>query len=104
MMRILKQKKPTAVVVTDDIMSFGVIRAAIDYGLKVPQDVSLIGFNNIPLSAYANPPLTTIDISTFDLGVKSAELLLKNIKNKDFVADHIIVPVKLIERKSCIKR
>ncbi|WP_434564944.1 LacI family DNA-binding transcriptional regulator [Thermoanaerobacterium thermosaccharolyticum] len=104
MMRILKQKKPTAVVVTDDIMSFGVIRAAIDYGLKVPQDVSLIGFNNIPLSAYANPPLTTIDISTFELGVKSAELLLKILKNKDYIADHIIVPVKLIERKSCIKR
>lgn len=102
MMRILKHKKPTAVVVTDDIMSFGVIRAAIDSGFKVPQDISLIGFNNIPLSEFANPPLTTIDISTFELGVKSAELLIHNLKNKDAKANHIIVPVKLIERKSCI--
>lgn len=102
MKRILQKKKPTAVVVTDDIMSFGVIRAAIDDGLKVPQDISIIGFNNIPLSEFANPPLTTIDISTFDLGVKSCELLIKNLKDKkDGNVNHIIVPVKLVERKSC---
>lgn len=102
MKRILENAKPSAVIVTDDVMAFGVIRAAIDKGYKVPKDISIIGFNNIPLSAFANPPLTTIDISTFDLGVKSAELLISKLQNKLDNADHIIVPVKLIERKSCV--
>ncbi|MGB9679026.1 MAG: LacI family DNA-binding transcriptional regulator [Thermoanaerobacteraceae bacterium] len=103
MKRILEIDVPTAVVVTDDIMAFGVIRAAIDKGYKVPKDISIIGFNNIPLSAFANPPLTTIDISTFDLGVKSAELLIYKLKKIEKQVDHVIVPVKLVERKSCIQ-
>jgi len=103
-MRILEREKPTAVVVTDDVMAFGVIRAAIDKRYRVPEDISIVGFNNIPLSAFANPPLTTIDISTFDLGIKSAELLIARLKQKDVDTDHIIVPVKLVERKSCVAR
>ncbi|WP_031314288.1 LacI family DNA-binding transcriptional regulator [Caldanaerobacter subterraneus] len=104
MMKILERAKPTGVVVTDDVMAFGVIRAAIDKGFRVPEDISIVGFNNIPLSAFANPPLTTIDISTFELGIKSAELLIARLKQKEIESDHIIVPVKLIERKSCVSR
>ncbi len=70
---------PTAILAASDQMSFGAVRAVREAGLRVPEDVSVIGFDNLPLSACFTPPLTTVSIPRHDLGVAAVEMLLNLI-------------------------
>ena len=70
---------PTALFCINDIAAVGAIRQLQTRGLRVPEDVSVVGFDNIPLTEMITPTLTTIDQSTYDLGFMSADLLFKNI-------------------------
>lgn len=101
--------KPTAVFVGNDMMAFGAIRAIEDAGLKVPEDVSVIGFDDIPLAKTYSPPLTTIAQPIKKVAKETVELLVKRIeKNRNGNAStaayqKIVLDVKLVERKSCRK-
>lgn len=66
---------PTAVVATSDLKAYGAIEAINNAGLKVPEDISVIGIDDIPLSKYYSPALTTINQNSFKLGERSVELL-----------------------------
>jgi DNA-binding LacI/PurR family transcriptional regulator len=93
----------SAVTTINDLLSVGVYRAVAKYGLRIPDDISVIGNDNIPLSKFLNPPLTTINQPKLLLGYKSAELLLKYIKEKEnpfSTLKTITLDVKLIQRKS----
>lgn len=70
-------ERPTAIFATNDLMAMGVLSAAWDLGLKVPEDVSLVGFDDIKLAGYTTPPLTTISIDKVSLIVQALEMLLK---------------------------
>ncbi len=103
MKKLLSNKKrPTAVVVADDLMAFGVMRAIKEEGLRIPQDISVVGFNDTPLASYVDPPLTSVEIFVFDLGYNASEVLINQLEQEDDQKKHIIVPTRLKIRKSSI--
>jgi LacI family transcriptional regulator len=78
-----KRQRPTAVFAHTDVTAYAVMKAATDCGLRVPQDVSVIGFDDIESSAQINPPLTTIQQPFVEMGKRAAELLLADILAAD---------------------
>ncbi|MBM7542326.1 LacI family DNA-binding transcriptional regulator [Amphibacillus cookii] len=91
---------PTALVIADDIMSFGVINMLEEIGISCPEDISITGFNNLYLSEITRPLLTTVDIQIFNLGVQAAKCLIEKTKDKEEPAKRIIVPHEIIYRNS----
>jgi len=101
MIKLLTLKEPPSAVFTiTDTMALGAIGAASYLGLKVPEDVSVIGFNNEPGSAEFNPPLTTLDASSLAMGKQAAETLLARIQDPQRPAVEIKYAVTLITRAS----
>ena len=95
--------KPTAVFAAGDMMAIGAIKAIQETGLKVPDDISIVGFDDIELSQYITPSLTTIKQDSHTIGQQAADLLLKQINNKKKIPLGVMVPVDLIERESTKK-
>ncbi len=82
---LLKGKgRPTAIAAANDQMAFGAIKAARALGLAVPKDLAVAGFDDIPLSSYFDPPLTTVKIPMHDLGAASMKMLLGLISGGKF--------------------
>jgi LacI family transcriptional regulator len=79
---LIRKERPTAVFSANDQMAFGAIRAAKELGLSVPDDLSVVGFDNIPFSAYYEPSLTTVGIPMYDAGVAAMEMLIQQISGK----------------------
>ncbi len=90
----------TAVVAGNDLLALGVIDAATAAGLSCPRDLSVVGFNDMPLAGRLNPPLTTVNVPELSLGRTAAATLLDVIANPDRPPDQIVVPVTLVERGS----
>lgn len=90
----------TALVVADDIMAFGAMRAARERNLKLPNDISIVSFNNTPMGQYMDPPLSSVEIQAHELGVEAADLLLHQLVERKIIVDRRIVPSELIMRKS----
>ncbi len=97
------KETPTALVVVDDLMAFGIINTLEKMGLRVPDDISIVGFNNLLLSEISQPSLTTVNINIFDLGYHAAKNLIEIINNPDEPAKRIIVPYQMTIRGSCKK-
>lgn len=97
------KEAPTALVVIDDLMALGIINKLEKMGLSVPHDISIVSFNNLLLSEISNPPLTSVDIDIFHLGMHAAKILIEKIKNPDEPEKRIIVPYKMVIRNSCRK-
>ena len=95
---------PTGLVVSDDLISLGIISALDKYGYEIPADVSIVSFNNVYLSEITKPALTTVDINIYELGVQSAKALIDKTVNKTEQAKSIIIPHKVIYRDSVSKR
>ena len=83
---------PTAIVCVNDFMAFGVIRELREQGLRVPEDVSVTGFDNIKLSEYCFPPLTTLHIPRDQIGHMVADSLLSGIQREEPARDVMIEP------------
>ena len=95
------EDRPSAVFAMSDLMAIGVMDAAREYGLQVPRDVSVIGFDNRTCSQYSYPKLTTVEIPLKEMGRKSAQLLLNLIEEKKTGFDlNIELDCQLIERDS----
>ncbi|GGE80562.1 LacI family DNA-binding transcriptional regulator [Priestia taiwanensis] len=92
---------PSAIVVTDDVMALGVLSALREENLKVPEDISVVSFNNSILSEIASPPLTTIDVHIYQLGYEAAKCVIDRIEVPDTAPKSVIVPTKLIVRQTC---
>lgn len=80
-------ERPTAFFATNDMMALGAIEAVIDAGLRVPEDVSVIGFDDIALCAHLRPALTTIAIPKQELATRSMELVLRRVDDRAVDAD-----------------
>lgn len=91
---------PTAIFCANDLSALGAIAELKKSGVRVPQDISVIGFDNINVAQYSHPPLTTIEQPIFEMGKAAAELLLAKINNKQVTSQGRIFPVKIIERDS----
>ncbi|NWF69750.1 MAG: LacI family DNA-binding transcriptional regulator [Chloroflexi bacterium] len=102
-MRILLEQMPdlTAVFATNDLMAIGAMNVLQRAGRRIPDDVSVIGFDNVPQSAAMFPALTTIAQPTEQLARTSISLLLKRINGSGDPAARILLPTHLIERESC---
>ncbi|SDK47938.1 LacI family DNA-binding transcriptional regulator [Sediminibacillus albus] len=92
--------RPTAIVVTDDLMSLGVLSTLEESGVQVPRDISLVSFNNAYLSEITRPALTTVDIHIHELGAQSARALIERTVDKTVPSRRIIVPYNIIYRNS----
>lgn len=94
---------PTAMVVSDDILAVSLERVCIQCGLSIPEDLSIISFNNSLFARLTHPPLTSIDVNSCQLGIEAASQLINHIENPNLLATKIIVPHSLVERESCQK-
>lgn len=91
----------TAVFCANDEMAAGLIRAAHERGRDVPRDLSVVGFDDIPLASFLWPPLTTVAQDFTAIGESLVDLLMRQIRNPEEIADvHIVVPVELVVRAS----
>ncbi len=91
---------PTAIFACNDLMAIGVISAAAQLGRDVPAQLSVIGYDNIRLSAFANPPLTTIVQPGYEQGVLAAKLLLERIQDPDLPPRREVLDTRLLVRQS----
>ncbi|RKX77895.1 MAG: LacI family transcriptional regulator [Spirochaetes bacterium] len=79
-----QSNRPTAVFAANDQMAFGVIKAAREIGLHVPDELAVVGFDDIPLSYYFEPPITTVKIPRYELGVAAMQMLIDLINGNNF--------------------
>ncbi len=93
--------RPEAVFAGNDLMALGAIRALREAGLRVPEDVAVVGFDDVPAAAAANPPLTTIRQPTGRMGVVATEMLIDVIEHPVTSRHRIVLPTELVIRKSC---
>ena len=92
----------TALVCYNDVSAFGAIRALVDHGLRVPEDVSVVGFDDIQGAAYHNPSLTTIRQPLQQMGVVAARILLQRIRGQATFPDAVpILPELVIRESTC---
>jgi DNA-binding LacI/PurR family transcriptional regulator len=99
--KLLAQKRPfTALVSFNDIAAIGAIRGFRDYSLRVPEDISVVGFDDIQGAAYHNPSLTTIRQPLRNMGTTAARLLLQRLRNPKEEASHVAIVPELIIRES----
>lgn len=96
-------RKPTAVVCSNDWTAIGALHAILAAGLRVPDDVSLLGFDDIPLASYTNPALTTIRMSAVEVGSTAFQALFSLIGEDHVEGDVYQVPTKLVVRESTAK-
>jgi LacI family transcriptional regulator len=93
--------RPRAVFVANNLMAMGALQAIGDAGLRVPQDIALVLFDDIPWAACMNPPLTAVAQPTYDLGLSAARLLLDRLVEPHRPIRHVVLRTTLIVRSSC---
>ena len=76
-------KRPTAIFCYNDVMAIGALQTLRNAGLRIPEDCSITGFDNTPVSKYATPPLTTYDQPRFEIGVEAAKMMLNLLDEKE---------------------
>jgi LacI family transcriptional regulator len=99
---LLRKDRPTAIVCGNDQVAMQVYAAAASLGLQVPQDLSIIGFDDLRLiSETLYPKLTTVALPYFEIGRKAVELSISSRQQEEGWAPRILVPCPLVERQSC---
>jgi len=92
---------PTAVFVACDLVAFGALVAIKERSLIIPDDVALVGFDDVPLAHYVDPPLTTVRLLAYELGYRAATLLTQLISGEPVEEQEILLQTKLVVRQSC---
>lgn len=100
---ISMQNRPTAVFAISDLMAIGAIKVFRQKGLRVPEDMAVVGFDNLSFSAMYDPELTTISQPTFKMGCKAMELLLNRINGTNGETENMIMKYELVVRESTVK-
>ena len=95
---------PTAIFAANDVSAFGVVDAVRNRDLKIPHDISIIGFDDIPEAAAMRPALTTVRQPLVEMGRAATQLLLEYIENPDLHMRQVILETELIIRESCVQR
>ncbi len=94
------EKQPTAVLCANDLIAIGAIRAIKEKGLKIPEDISIIGFDDLIISSYLTPPLTTVRQPLFHLGKEAVVTLMSMIRGEKENYQEIEIETRLIKRES----
>jgi DNA-binding LacI/PurR family transcriptional regulator len=90
----------TAVLVASDVVSLGAIRAIKQAGLRIHQDIAVVGFDNIPMADYFDPPLTTVRIPSYGLGWASGERLVRLVQGEVLDQEGMLLESELVVRNS----
>ena len=94
-----RRRRFTAVFASNDYSAFGAMEALREAGLRVPEDVSVVGFDDMPPAALARPPLTTVQQPVADMGQTAVRLLLDELAGHP-VAQYVVLPTTLVIRGS----
>lgn len=97
---LAEQNPPTAVFAANDLSAMGVLEAAAEADLRVPEDLSIVGFDNIPESALTTPALTTVEQPIQQMGERALTMLIDLLAGRQTEA-HVRLPTRLVERGSC---
>jgi LacI family transcriptional regulator len=92
---------PTAIFAANDMSAMGVYQAAEKLGVCIPDDLSVVGFDNLREAAFLNPGLTTVDQSVDEMGYIATEMIVKLVKGEPLESDTHKIPTKLVVRESC---
>jgi LacI family transcriptional regulator len=95
------ESRPTAIFAANDTSAIETIAVARSLGLTVPDDLSVVGFDNVPESALCEPPLTTVDQSVQRMGREAVQMLIRLIEDPSRPPEQVILPTRLVERGSC---
>lgn len=97
-----RQQRPHAVFAANDAMAIGALAAVQDAGLRVPEDVAVVGFDNIPMARLVNPALTTVDTPITELGRRATRRMIDALRRgRAPDAAHTVLPATLLVRDSC---
>ena len=98
----LQQGSPTSIFIASSTMALGVLKALKEIGLKVPEDIKLVSFDNLDFTEATQPPLTTINKVEEKIGKEAAKMLLRKIKDKDLNnCEEVYIPMEIVIRESC---
>ena len=104
LLEMLKSEdRPTAMVVSDDILAVSLERVCNQCGLSIPEDLSIISFNDSLFAKLTSPQLTSVDVNSFQLGIEAASQLINHVENPNLLATKIIVPHRIVKRDSCME-
>lgn len=93
--------RPTAILTDDDILALVLEQQCINMGLKIPEDISILSFNNSLYTSMTASPLTCVDVNSFQLGYEAASQIINHVENPNLMATKILVPHRFIDRGSC---
>ncbi|MDP9265033.1 MAG: LacI family DNA-binding transcriptional regulator [Chloroflexota bacterium] len=94
------RERPTAIFGANDLIAIGALRAARDAELRVPADLSIVGFNDIPLANLLEPALTTVHVPQLEMGVQGARLLIDRLEGAPGGRTRVVLPTALVIRAS----
>jgi LacI family transcriptional regulator len=100
LLELLTRDRPTAVVAGNDLLAIGCYDALEESGLSCPDDMSVAGFNDMPFIAHLRPPLTSVRVPQYELGVEAARLLLDRLTGRTVTPRVVLLPVTLVVRGS----
>ncbi|WP_210506453.1 LacI family DNA-binding transcriptional regulator [Naasia sp. SYSU D00057] len=95
-----RRDPPSAVFAADNLMTLGVLRAAGELGLRIPEELSLVGFDDFDLATAVRPTITTVAQPVAEIGRRAGALLLRRLEGWDGPAEHVNLPTRLIVRES----
>jgi GntR family transcriptional regulator, arabinose operon transcriptional repressor len=101
---LFQAKKPTAIFAVNDYLALEMLQAAHRAGIKVPEELALIGFDDTSFSSHLSPPLTTVSQPLLDLGFRAGDLIINRINGQVGSYKHRVLPTNLIIRESCGSR
>lgn len=91
----------SAVFVASDVVAIGAKAALVEQGLKIPKDIALVGFDDVPLARYLDPPLTTVRLPASDLATRASQILIQIIQGDPPSQKQVLLESELIVRQSC---
>lgn len=100
---LMLKNRPSAIFAVNDMTAIGIVQALFQQGIRVPEDVSIVGFDNIEISSMIHPPLTTIHQPAYETGSLACKLLLDSMENDESADVSITLEPSLIARKSVQK-
>lgn len=100
-LKLLQKKRPTAIFYGNDSMALGGIRAIKELGMRVPDDISVVGFDDIEAASFCHPALTTVRQPMAEMSENAVKTLVSLLKNETECFAQYVMPVQFIERQSC---
>jgi len=94
----------TAIFACNDAVAIGVIQYLKEHSIKIPEEVAVIGFDDVESGLLIDPPLSTVKVPKLEMGIEAMQLIADSMKNKSKLSKKILVPVELIVRQSTEKK